>query len=296
MLQLILRDLNISNYFMADLREEVRFLRRIGDRKEQQEARPLKVSFIYLSSKEKIMESAKYLSKIPELRHISINNDLTEMQRKEENRLWREACEQNMAPTIEMQKKRLVAKVVGPRGKKRIILVPLRRGEEVDKEGRVRLRARRRRREGTESREQEQTSWASRCAPISGANLEPLGDREKEQGNGQGAAAGRSRREEQERTRMGQLRRGQDERAGWRFQSSASGEEEGRRKEKGWSAPNKSLTDFPGARMFPVGREEGGRRRDVKTTQPPFRSNSTMMQQKVGMPAASLRPAWPRQK
>ena len=35
MLQLILKDLSISNYFMADLREEVKFLRRIGDRKEQ---------------------------------------------------------------------------------------------------------------------------------------------------------------------------------------------------------------------------------------------------------------------
>ena len=157
------------------------------------------------------------------------------MQRKEEMSMLKKAGNQNLAPTKEMQEKGMVAKVVGPRGRRRIILAPLRRMEEVDKEGRVRQWVGSRRRKGAESRKQEQNSWGSRCAPTSGANREPLGHRE--QGNGQGAAGGGSRREEQERTPasgLEQLRR--DERTEGRFQSSGSGEEEGRGREKGRSS------------------------------------------------------------
>ena len=134
-----------------------------------------------------------------------------------------------------MQEKGMVAKVVGPRGRRRILLAPLRRTEEVDKAGRVRQWVGSRRRKGAESREQEQNSWGSRCAPTSGANKEPLGYRE--QGNGQGAAGGGRRREEQERTPapgLEQLRR--DRRTEGRFQSSGSGEEEGSGKGKGRSS------------------------------------------------------------
>ena len=158
---------------------------------------------------------------------------------------------------------------------------PLRRNEEVDEEGRVRLRGGSRRREGAEGREQDLSS---------GANREPLGN--KEQGNGQGAAVRESRREEQ-------LRQGREKRkrpADRSSQSSGSGEEEeeGRGKEKGRKegSPIKSLEDYPDVMMFPVGRTEGGEEQGPpggqealsrlgapqlglrKTTALPFRSNS----------------------
>ena len=141
--------------------------------------------------------------------------------------------------------------------------------------------------------------------------MEPVG--RKEQGNRHGAVGGRSRREEQEVTpgteELEQLRRGEQKRmdSERRFQSSGSGEEEGRGKAKGRkeNAPNKSLSDFPDARMFPVGRKKagedwgpqeqgcqggGGRLRapggSMKTTAPPFRSSLPLMQPVVPMPAS----------
>ena len=238
--QIILRELGLLGEMNTESNKGIKFIRRIGKRKEQ-EMRPMKVGFMFNSQKEKLMESARYLNRIPDLQHISVSNDLTEMQRKEENMLWRKAGEQNTAPTNEMQEKGLVAKVVGLRGKKRIILAPLRRTEEVDKEGRVRQRVGSRRREGVEGRGQEQGRRVSHGAsgePTSGANREPLG--RKEQGNWQGAAGGRSRRQEQEE----QLRQGRDERKrtdnrSSQFSGSGEEEEQGRRereKEKGSSS------------------------------------------------------------
>jgi hypothetical protein len=212
-LQIILRELGLLKFIQADLREHVKFIRRIGERKEQ-EARPIKVGFIFYNMKERLMESAKYLNRIPALRHIGIAHDLTEM-----------------------QEKGLVKKVVGARGQRRIIMAPLRRREEVDQEGRVILRNRSSRSNGAENKEQEQ---ARNKRNVSGACREPLA--RKEQGNEQGAAGGRSRREEQERaaagTKVEQLRQGQEQnmRTGRRFQSFGSVEEEGRRKEQGRSS------------------------------------------------------------
>ena len=231
-LQIILRELGLLKFIQADLREHIKFIRRIGERKEK-EARPIKVGFIFYNMKERLMESARYLKQIPALRHIGIAHELTEIQRKEETSLWRMAADQNLVPSKEMQEKGLVKKVVGARGQRRIIMAPLRRREEVDQEGRVRSR----RRKGAENKGQEQ---ARSKRNVSGASNEPLA--RKEQGNEQGAAGGRSRREEQERAPAGtkeeQLRQGQEQnmRTGRRFQSSGSVEEEGRRKEQGRSS------------------------------------------------------------
>ena len=233
-LEIILRELGLTDSTKA--KKDIKFIRRIGEKRQQQEARPMKVGFNYLSKKESVLESARYLNEIPDLRQISIGNDLTELQRKEETSLWRKACNQNLAPTGEMQEKGMVMKVVGPRGRKRIVMAPLKRNEEVDVEGRVRVQNRRR--EGGDNREHEQGRRRSHCSPITGANREPLG--QKEPGNGQGAAGAGGRRqtwrEEQERTSgaMGeeQLRRGQDKwmRTEWGSWSSGSAEGEEERR------------------------------------------------------------------
>ena len=81
---IILRELGLLGEMNAESYKGINFVRRIGERKEQ-EMRPMKVGFMFNSQKEKLMESARYLNSIPELQHISIGNDLTEMQRKEEN-------------------------------------------------------------------------------------------------------------------------------------------------------------------------------------------------------------------
>ena len=257
--RIILRELGLLGVMNTESDEGIKFVSRIGERKKQ-EVRPMKVGFMFHSQKEKLMESARYLNRIPDLQHISISNDLTEMQREEENMMWMKAGEQNTAPTSEMQEKGLVAKVVGLRGKKRIILAPLKRTEEVDKEGRVRQRVGSRRREGVEGRGQEQGRRVSHGAsgePTSGANREPLG--RKEQGNWQGAAGGRSRRQEQEE----QLRQGRDERKrtdnrSSQFSGSGEEEEQGRRereKEKGSSSlllPRMS-TPVAGSKTAPSG-------------------------------------------
>ena len=243
-LQIILKKLGLSNIIRA---EDIKFIRRIGDKKEQQQARPLKVGLIYHYKKELLMEAAKNHNKIQDFQHISIGHDLTEIQRMGETSLWKKACNQNLNPNKEMTDKKLVMKVVGPGGQRRIIAAPLRRTEEVDKEGRVRVR----KREGARSRE-EQGGPFREVAPASiatGANREPLGRRE--QGNGQGAAAGgANRREQQETSRAAQevrlLRPGR-----W-CQSSACGEEGmERRKERQEVAP-RSLAQSSGVR-----REEG---------------------------------------
>ena len=209
---------------------------------------------IYHYKKEILMQSAKNQKKIGELQHISIVHDLTEIQRKEETNLWEMACNQNLYHSREMTVKKLVTKVVGPGGHRRIIAAPLRRNEELDEEGRVRVR----RREGTRSREQqgEQFREGAPANIATGANREPLGRRE--QGNGQGAAAGGANSREQQETSRAALevrllRPGQEMvRAGRWCQSSAC-EEEGkeRRKERQEGAP-RSLAKSCGIR-----REEG---------------------------------------
>ena len=257
----------------------------------------MKVGIVYHYKKEMLMEPAKNLNNIPNLQHITITHDLTEIQSKEETTLERKAGDQNLAPSKEMKEKGLVMKIVGPRGQRRIIAAPLRQAEEVDEEGRVRLNAGRRRREGGRSRGQEQY----RAGVVTGANREPIGSRE--QGNGQGAAAERANgRELEEASRateeeVRQLRQGGDKRRPERSsQSFGSGEEvlEGREKEKG--RKEEALV-----RMLPVRREEGeenfGERSRfgmMKTTVPPSgSSSSSLLQQRVSAAAASPRWAVP---
>ena len=314
MLKIIFKELGLSNMIKTERREDIKFIRRIGEKKEQQEARPMKVGLIYHHKKEMLMESAKNLNDIPNFRHITIAHDLTDIQRKEETTLWRKAADQNLAPSIDMRQKGLVMKVVGPRGQRRLIAAPLRQAEEVDEEGRVRLKASSRRREGGRSREQEQER-----AAVTGTNREPLGSREQGQGNGQGAAAGggANSREQQEEASMAteeevmQLRQGgRDKRKRPETSSQSSGsEEEGREKEKGRKEKKEEdprrLADYPGVRMFPVSREEGeessgGRSRFcahpgmMKTTGPPFRSSSSsLLQPRVSTSAGAGHPCRP---
>ena len=62
MRQNILKELGLSNSIKAELREDIKFVRRIGERKDEQEARPLKVGLVFLSKKEMLIESDKKLN------------------------------------------------------------------------------------------------------------------------------------------------------------------------------------------------------------------------------------------
>ena len=64
--QIILRELGLLGVMNTESNKGIKFVRRIGER--------MKVGFMFNS-----------LNRIPDLQHISIGNDLTEMQRKEEN-------------------------------------------------------------------------------------------------------------------------------------------------------------------------------------------------------------------
>ena len=244
--------LNLSNVIRV---EDFQFIRRIGKKTEQQEARPVKVGVIYQYKKEMIMEVAKNLNKIPNLRHISIGHDLMEIQRRGEASLWKKACEQNLAPSKEMTDRGLVMKVVGPRGQRRILATPLRWTEGVDEEGRVRTRGMRR--EGARSREQERGKLrdGAPATVATGANLEPLGRRKR--GNDQGAAA-ISSREQQETSRATQeearlLRPGQVMQRAERWSQSSGSGEEGMERRKGRQelAP-RSLPNYSGVRREEV--------------------------------------------
>ena len=65
-----LEKLSLSDSIKAE--KDIKFTHRIGEKRQQQEARPIKVGFNYLSKKESLLESARYLNEISDLRQISI--------------------------------------------------------------------------------------------------------------------------------------------------------------------------------------------------------------------------------
>ena len=66
-LKIILRGLGLSDSIKAEYRKDIKFIRRIGEKRQQQEARPLKVGFNFYSRRERLIELARYLNEIPDL-------------------------------------------------------------------------------------------------------------------------------------------------------------------------------------------------------------------------------------
>ena len=58
-LEIILREVGLSDSIKTQ--KDIKFTRRIGEKRQQQEARPIKVGFYYLSKKESALESANTL-------------------------------------------------------------------------------------------------------------------------------------------------------------------------------------------------------------------------------------------
>ena len=130
--------------------------------------RPLLVGFKYQQDQELVLGSCWRLAKDKQYSKVSVGRDLTDKQRKRERDLMVEVKTKNHNRSNDEQAKNLVYKIVGERGRRREILVPLREGEVIDQEGRV---------VETELRVGGgRTSW-SRFNRGTNPNLEPLGPR-----------------------------------------------------------------------------------------------------------------------
>ena len=152
---------------------DVKFSRRQGKPNDQQEvSRPLLVGFRYQQDQELVLANCWRLAKDKKFCKVSVGRDLTDKERSRERDLMVDAKAKNLNRSTEEQAKNLVFKVVGERGRRREILVPLRLGEVLDPEGRV-----------VESEHRVgggRSSWARHhhgTIPSSSANLEPLGQR-----------------------------------------------------------------------------------------------------------------------
>ena len=118
---------------------EVKFSRRIGEKLERHEARPLLVGFESVQTSEAILERANRLSRSTHegLREVTIVPDLTMKQRKDEQEKIVEVKKKNLTRSIDERSKNLFYKVVGRKDSRSEILASLLPGENMDKEGLV---------------------------------------------------------------------------------------------------------------------------------------------------------------
>ena len=156
-----------------DTDNKVRFIRRMGKKGEREEARPILLGLKFTADLETILDRSWMLgqSSNKAAQEVNIVRDLTVRQRQREADLVTEACKKNLVRNIEEQDLNLVYKVVGRKGEKREIKVPLRQGERLDDEGRV-IRG-------------ERWAWGNSRGgtgrtQVTGANSEPLGRERRE--------------------------------------------------------------------------------------------------------------------
>ena len=142
---------------------EMKFSRRIGERQDGQEARPLVIGFDSVQARESVLERSYKLSqsKHEGLKEVTIVPDLTSRQRKDEQYRVVEIKKKNLARSVDEQSKNLFYKVVGRKGSRREILASLLPGEYMDKEGLV---VRGDRREGREGKQ----ATGSNSVPVAG--------------------------------------------------------------------------------------------------------------------------------
>ena len=99
-------------------RHQIRFCRRVGER--GQDPRPMVIGLYTEESKRNILERSRYLRNT-RYEAVSVVPDLTQSQRKGEQRLRTEAERRNQELTTEDKEKNLKWVVVGSRGEKRLI-------------------------------------------------------------------------------------------------------------------------------------------------------------------------------
>ena len=126
---------------------DVKFVRRLGDRENDKNGqirnksvpRPILVGLKFKYHHERILDSTWKLSESENdsVRCVSVVKDLTTRQRAGEMDLIKETAKKNIERSEEDVDRNMVFKVVGRRGEKREIKVPLREGEVVNQDGLV---------------------------------------------------------------------------------------------------------------------------------------------------------------
>ena len=122
-----------------DTDSKLRFIKRLGDKVEGAEARPILLGLKFTSDLELVLDRSWMLSRCDNkaARDINIVKDLTSKQRQRESDLVSEAGRKNMERSHEEVEENIVFKVVGRKGEKREIKVTLRHGEKLDESGNV---------------------------------------------------------------------------------------------------------------------------------------------------------------
>ena len=117
--------------------EVLKFAKRLGAKSEQADhARPLLIGFKSLDHKESMLDNARKLNDKPEpWKSVSIVQDLTAMQRGEEKKM-REEAQRLTDEQNDDDKKNWLFKVVGRRGERRILKVPVLQAQGVERRGR----------------------------------------------------------------------------------------------------------------------------------------------------------------
>jgi hypothetical protein len=120
------------------VKQDVKFSRRQGKPSEGQDViRPLLVGFKLQQDQEYVLANCWRLARNNQYSKVSVGRDLTAGERKKERDLMVEAKAKNLNRSLDEQSKKLVYKIVGERGRRREILVPLRPWEVLDQDGRV---------------------------------------------------------------------------------------------------------------------------------------------------------------
>ena len=115
----------------------VKFAKRLGAKSEQADrARPLLLGLKSIDHKERMLDNASKLNDMPEpWKSVSIVQDLTTMQRSEEKKM-REEAQRLTDEQSDDDKKNWLFKVVGRRGERRILKVPVLQAQGVERRGR----------------------------------------------------------------------------------------------------------------------------------------------------------------
>ena len=122
-----------------DTENKVKFIRRLRKKSEGDEPRPILLGLRFTADLELVLDRSWMLgqSKNSTAEQINIVRDLTARQRQREADMVKEACRKNLKRSVEEVEQNMVYKVVGRKGGKREIKVPLRGSEVLDLEGRV---------------------------------------------------------------------------------------------------------------------------------------------------------------
>ena len=128
-----------------DIENKAKFIRRLGKLPENDDViRPILLGLRFTADLELILDRTWMLaqSKNSTAEKITIVKDLTARQRQKEANMIKDACKKNLERCAEEVEQNLVYKVVGRKGAKREIRVPLRHGEIITQDGRVVLEQR----------------------------------------------------------------------------------------------------------------------------------------------------------